>query len=374
MWCTRSDNITNREEIILRIDEIEYKYKNGMSLRQIEEEMNLNRKTISSELKKHGVDIKNIRKVYDLISKDDKLDIIHLHLKGDSNYDIAKKYSCSHQYIEKILIENNIVDVDIPNIIKENEDQIFDLYFNRFLNSEEVREYVNISRGDMIRLFLKNGWEFRNSGRKAIFNYNIFSNINTHEKAYWLGFLFGDGYNNEEKGQVEVNLQYRDKYHLYNFVNFVGGNEYVKVNDKLANIGNNKYKACRVILASQKMSSDLAKLGCIQNKSLVVKYPKINSEFDSGFIAGYFDANGSISRNRISIHSGSEHILNTISQILITNNIIPSGKLMFDTKSKGVSYHLHGKNQAQLFYNYIYSNLDINKCLKRKIDKLSQVF
>lgn len=50
--------------------------------------------------------------------------------------------------------------------------------------------------------------------RKYILNQNFFDDIDTEEKAYWLGFLYADGYNNEKRKEVKIRLAIKDEEHL----------------------------------------------------------------------------------------------------------------------------------------------------------------
>ena len=49
-----------------------------------------------------------------------------------------------------------------------------------------------------------------------------FENIDTEEKAYWLGFLYADGYVNANEDKIELCLAEKDFHHLEKFKNFIG--------------------------------------------------------------------------------------------------------------------------------------------------------
>lgn len=52
---------------------------------------------------------------------------------------------------------------------------------------------------------------------------NIFETIDTEEKAYWLGFLYADGYVSKYN-QIEVALSLEDEEHLHKLKRFVNTN------------------------------------------------------------------------------------------------------------------------------------------------------
>lgn len=47
---------------------------------------------------------------------------------------------------------------------------------------------------------------------KKYVNENIFENIDTEEKAYWLGFMFADGCINRTSDRIELSLKEEDLY------------------------------------------------------------------------------------------------------------------------------------------------------------------
>ena len=58
--------------------------------------------------------------------------------------------------------------------------------------------------------------------RKSYINLNYFEEINTPEKAYWLGFLAADGY--IVGNELNIQLEKKDKEHLRKFSNAINGN------------------------------------------------------------------------------------------------------------------------------------------------------
>jgi hypothetical protein len=128
---------------------------------------------------------------------------------------------------------------------------------------------------------------------KYTVNKDYFKVIDSHEKAYILGFLYADGYNHEKRGRVVLNLQECDKEILLkikNCLEYTGPLLYDK--KKLPRV--NQF---RLAINNKTLSEDLAKLGCMQAKTFKIKFPDfINNEFLSSFILGYFDGDGSIFR------------------------------------------------------------------------------
>ena len=120
---------------------------------------------------------------------------------------------------------------------------------------------------------------------RHIYNHNYFEQIDSIDKAYFLGFIFADGYIN--KSGLYLNIALKDKEILYSFANFLDNN------GDIISFIDEKY--IRLALYSQKISSDLSKLGAFQQKSEKLLPPNnISPEYISHFIRGFFDGNGSI--------------------------------------------------------------------------------
>lgn len=134
---------------------------------------------------------------------------------------------------------------------------------------------------------------------KYTYNESYFEKIDSHEKAYWLGFLYADGcitrfYRNEKlkSMSLELTLKSDDEDHLYKFLKCLESN--VPIQHKTIK---NKYYASRLVINCTKMCRDLINLGCTPQKSLTLTFPneKILSEkYISSFICGYFDGDGGV--------------------------------------------------------------------------------
>lgn len=121
-------------------------------------------------------------------------------------------------------------------------------------------------------------------------NSDIFETIDTEEKAYWLGFLYADGYINEEHNFITLGLAAKDKEHIEKFQKFLETN--APYQDRLNNGGH----PCRFFrLHDKKIVNDLVKLGCHQKKSLDLKpIFNLNQELSIHWSRGLFDGDGSI--------------------------------------------------------------------------------
>jgi hypothetical protein len=135
------------------------------------------------------------------------------------------------------------------------------------------------------------GIEFRTpsqSRRQYSVQETIFEQIDTEERAYWLGFLFADGYIGNEgtgRGRVAVWLSEKDKSHVKAFGEFLQSTYPIRTDAQR--------KACGISIVSDKMRDDLIRWGCTPRKSLALRFPPLPLHLCSHFIRGYFDGDGS---------------------------------------------------------------------------------
>ena len=57
-------------------------------------------------------------------------------------------------------------------------------------------------------------------------NLDFFHEINTEEKAYWIGFICADGNVSKTKNLLQINLSYKDVSHLKKIGNIFGRDYY----------------------------------------------------------------------------------------------------------------------------------------------------
>ena len=134
-----------------------------------------------------------------------------------------------------------------------------------------IAEELNINRKSLSKKLKKDGIIIRDPNKNNIpkskrihsVNESVFEIIDTEEKAYWLGFLYADGYVGDNR--LELALQAKDLEHLVKFKEFMES-EHVLEFKKNAN-------AYRIGIGSKKICSDLTNLGCYKAKSLTLQFP-----------------------------------------------------------------------------------------------------
>ena len=141
----------------------------------------------------------------------------------------------------------------------------------------------------------------KQNSRRFEVNHGYFTDIDTEEKAYWLGFMFADGYVTSTAGKrVGCTLSSRDKDHLEKFAKSIDATYSVKTYTGVTTYGPVEYS--RLLVASDQMYDDLVRHGCVERKSNVLVPPTtVPESLEFAFIRGYIDGDGAIA-----IHKGAK--------------------------------------------------------------------
>jgi len=220
---------------------------------------------------------------------------------------------------------------------------------------------------------------------KYIYNVDYFEKINTEDKAYWLGFIFADGYISQGKGHSElgIELAYTDIEHLKKFNKCLNGNLEIlhKVNDHTKDnfIKTNQTESCVIRLQRNKIVNDLKQYGINNKKTYTDNYISdlIPKNLVKHFIRGFFDGDGNVwfdkeknKQLRYTIYNASYTLLNDIREELfskgIYSQIIEDKRNLY--RKTTPCYHLvvGGIANAYNFYNYLYDGA--NMWLDRKYE------
>jgi len=234
--------------------------------------------------------------------------------------------------------------------------------------------------------FQKNNWKYNKEIQIRQVGYyvddNYLDNIDTEDKAYFLGWMLSDGC--ISKNKLGLKLKYGDEYIITEMFNkFSIG--YKIIRDK---------NGRSMSLSSTKMISALAELGCVENKTEIgFNVPNISNDLFRHFVRGYFDGDGTIGINttrpnqrQISICSIDNNFLIQLQEKLLEHNISTviykenrNGKQL---KKPNGEYTTGNKDMFRLtitthkerlkFYEFLYDNCSIK--LMRKYVKYNEYY
>lgn len=212
--------------------------------------------------------------------------------------------------------------------------------------------------------------------KKLNYDDTVFENIDTEEKAYWLGFLMADGYIavTDRNAELGIELNVKDKQHLVKFQQFLQTNALVQERsrffEKVANNYCNKIlHSCFIRIYSKKIVGDLMALGFRQNKrNEGLKFCNIPLELRRHFIRGFFDGDGSICQDkykpknyyRCNITAKDEEFLKQIRNVLYENNINSHiHNWTNGHKHKMYQLSISARQDVDKFLNFIYKDSKI---------------
>jgi len=205
----------------------------------------------------------------------------------------------------------------------------------------------------------------------------IFDNIDTEEKAYWLGFLYADGcvVNTGSNLKVSLALSAKDISHLEKFQRFMRTNNPIRIYN-----GNHHNQYCRLYIIDEHLCKQLIDKGVYINKTEIISFPNfLSEEMIRHFIRGYVDGDGCITyhkhKNNINRYVFAIKICSTKEMLYGINNYLPLNnkkkipKLQKRRKNEVNNYSLEygGNKQTLNILNYLYQ--DANIYLDRKYER-----
>jgi intein-encoded DNA endonuclease-like protein len=242
-------------------------------------------------------------------------------------------------------------------------------------STQNIADKYLVSKTTINRYLHKTNCIFRSNGeqhRKDFFNETYFSGgIKSVDHAYILGLLYSDGYNNEKHNIVKLDLKSNDIEILQKIKSVLNSSQEIKIYLNKTDKGD--CEIGRLRFTSSRFSEDLAKLGCIQKKSLVLTYPeKLPDSLFFHFLRGYFDGDGSLILTHTKYFDPSISIIGTplfLSQVKEKLNLLlnVNSYIAKTPNPKTVSLRIKGTRQLDLLLSNLYENSNLR--LNRKHEK-----
>ena len=225
---------------------------------------------------------------------------------------------------------------------------------------KEIGQYFGVSDETIRQKFLKNNVEIKSlkiAKRKYSLNEDFFEVIDDENKAYFLGFMYADGWVNGNVMGIELSEQ--DLNILISFQKLLETEKPLIFRKARKNTQQNQYT---FKISSDKIVDDLKKMGVVENKTHITKFRLDsfkNEDMVRHFIRGVFDGDGTVNKNYVSI-VGNGEFLNGIKKYLETKEI-QFGLYDSDCKATNIK-RLSFNNQKTLkkFFDYMYKNSQLH--------------
>lgn len=212
---------------------------------------------------------------------------------------------------------------------------------------------------------LRKKGELRPNGKHKI-NLEYFKNIDSSEKAYWLGFICADGciYKNGYKTSIVV----KDKELLSRFKTAIGSDHPIGFDSYHDDRTDKTYSRYSLQLTSKHFTRHIVNNGITSNKSNECYFPNISEELYFDYIRGLFDGDGYVGKEtegiRTSLISTKEQ-LEFIQEYLSKLGMKKTSILRITDKKPNV-YKLIMYSDSHRFLELIYKNSTAETRLERK--------
>lgn len=207
---------------------------------------------------------------------------------------------------------------------------------------------------------------------------NIFEVIDSKEKAYWIGFLYADGYIHSRDNGWGIALKESDKEQLEKFIDFLG------VDDRDCLAHRELTKSFNFHVTREKTHKDLINLGFTANKSYDTTldvWNNIPKEFKKYFLLGFWDGDGSFAigaaprrRSLAGVISNNCNLLNEVA--IFINEEIEKDFCKVKEPTPGDPYYrirLYD-NKAKIFGQWLYQDMvEFTYKLERKYNKFLEM-
>jgi hypothetical protein len=236
------------------------------------------------------------------LTKDKIAEIIELYQGGMTPKDIGAKFGIYNNSVTRILRKKGIERDQQIRVCPEDVQYCIEQY-KAGKSSPLIASELDINDSTVCRILKRNDVSIREAElthRLYPIDFDYFKEINTEEKAYFLGFLYADGTifdgggaNSRYEIRLMLHTQDRDILERFSRAIYLGKdkteeNEFIDDNGVFRSYP-------RVKIYSKRMMNHLIGWGCTPRKSFSIRMPTfLSDDLLHHFIRGYFDGDGCI--------------------------------------------------------------------------------
>lgn len=296
--------------------------------------------------------------------------IKQLHSEGISAYEIAKQTGISQQTVQRYAAK---IGLNFDQHSKHREDlllnhtqEIIEKY-NSGIGCYKLSKEYNCGECSILNLLKRNNIVVRPL-RSLKVDETYFEKIDTEHKAYYLGFLIGDGCNRRTSFSISIT----DLEIVKKFKKDLNTDTEIRILQPRGKAVKLQYL---LRVSSKKMCDDLTKLGCMPAKTFQTKLPTENQvpkHLMNHWLRGLLDADGTISyyKNRNSYqvgYIGSPELINEIKDYINKELNILGNTFIANKTSSVLTWQLSKNQYIYDFLNYLYKDSTIH--LTRKYER-----
>jgi transposase-like protein len=286
---------------------------------------------------------------------------IELYKSGKTMHDVSLITKVSRYTLSKEIDRLNIKH-EIPISKQPMLEKSIELYKNGSCMLT-VCDMTGISIACLSRHLKRLGLSRSNkeNSRKYQVNNLFFQKIDTENKAYWLGFMYADGFITCQRF-VGCSLHEKDLAHLQKFKHALEATYEIRhyINKSFGV----EVPYVRLLMTSWQLFADLITKGVVERKSLVLTFPSENivpNNLVHHFIRGYFDGDGSFSKSHDGYKfklCGTKELLNSVANQIGHPNV-KLYKRHKDSKKNNYQFDIGGRLQVVKIGDFMYNNASV---------------
>lgn len=256
------------------------------------------------------------------------------------------------------------------------------------MSISKLRPMFKLQHEDIKQVLINNGIQprsHRDSRKTYDYDESYFSTIDTPDKAYWLGFVYADGFiTKHANGSPVFGITLAEDEPLEKIKKAMKSNKRIGVYKK-TNGYSDKSIEYKLAFCSNQLVSDLEKWGCVENKTFKLKFPDfLNEDLIPHFIRGYFDGDGSVYLHAQKTNNKEYQILGAqfagiydfLNEMIKHFNFLNEDEkcLYQDTRKETDCWRiqLNSNIRALKLYHYMYKDCPNDICLSRKRNKFEE--
>jgi len=220
----------------------------------------------------------------------------------------------------------------------------------------EIAKQAGISKWYVHKLI--KDWNCTIRSPKHTENSNYFDCIDTERKAYWLGYIYGDGNVDRNLRGLTIAAHAKDLSHMQTFLADIESDALIR---KVSDGG------ISLTIWSTELARSLEKVGVVPNKHAVIRMPDLVSDLIPHFVRGLFDADGCVDvRLRWTLVS-NPRMLNDVRQVLIQRVGVTKSRMPYNNKYSAADTLMYGsKKDVCLIRDWQYDNSTVWLARKRE--------
>ena len=305
------------------------------------------------------------------IEKFDTLNVVSMYV--DQKLSISK--ICKDNKVSKDSIKQYLVYKGVP--LRENK-QTYNkeealLLYNSGSTIEELAIKYSITQNTIKKNLTLMGASLIDKRGMWDLNEHFFDVIDTEEKAYWLGFIFADGYVAKDRPTFAMNLQYSDINHMQKLCDLLHYSRKIRTQVQ------ENSTTCRMKFDNQNIYQNLISKGCVPQKSLILQFPDESifvssnkyskEELIRHFLRGYVDGDDCITYSDKEHKYAEFNVIGTKNFLQGMMKYLPCGeKTLYAKHNNGKTYQILLTNSlAYQCIDYLYK--DSTMYLDRKYNR-----